>query len=82
LELGVVREMETELFDEKADAAIVIADKDVHTLEAEVRSRLRGGSGNRGHVEIIRRAHRAGKKITQKPGVRGNAQLKEKLIAR
>jgi hypothetical protein len=40
----------------------VIADKDVHALDTEVRSRLRGGSGAAGHGKIIRRAHRAGKR--------------------
>ena len=36
LELGVVGEMEAELVDEEADAAVVVADEDVDALDAEV----------------------------------------------
>lgn len=49
LELGVIGEMEAELVDEEADAAIVAADEDVDALDAEVGMRLSGGSGRGGH---------------------------------
>ena len=54
LEFGVVGEMEAELVDEKADAAVVVADKDVDALDAEVGGGLWGWCAG-GHGEIIRR---------------------------
>jgi len=53
LELGVVGEMETELLDEEADAAVVVADENVDALDAQMGRGLRGWSGG-GHGEIIR----------------------------
>jgi hypothetical protein len=53
LQLGVVGKVETELVDEEADAAVVVADKNVDALDAEVGRGLRGWSRG-GHGEIIR----------------------------
>ena len=47
LELGVVGEMEAELVDEEADAAVVVADEDVDALDAEVGRGARGWSAER-----------------------------------
>ncbi len=60
LELGVVSEVEAELVDEEAEAAVVIADKNVDALDAEVGRGLWGWSRD-GHGEIIRWV-RSGKK--------------------
>ena len=54
LELGVVGEVEAELVHEEADAAVVVADKDVDALDAEVGMLRSGGSRAGGHGEIIR----------------------------
>jgi hypothetical protein len=50
LEFGVVGEVEAELLNEEADAAIVVAHKDVDALDAKVRLRLRAGRGAGGHA--------------------------------
>ena len=50
MELGVVGEVEAELLNEEADAAIVIAHEDVDALDAKVRMRLRTGSGSGRHA--------------------------------
>lgn len=47
LKLGVVGEMKAELVDEKADAAVVVADENVDALDAEVRSGGRSGRHRR-----------------------------------
>jgi len=43
LELGVVGEVETELVDVEAEAAVLVADVDVDGVDAEVRGRRRNG---------------------------------------
>jgi hypothetical protein len=49
LEFGVVGEVEAELLDEEADAAIVVAHEDVDALDAKVRMRFCAGSRSGGH---------------------------------
>jgi hypothetical protein len=50
LQFGIVGEVEAELLNEEADAAIVVAHEDVDALDAEVRVRFCAGSGTGGHV--------------------------------
>jgi hypothetical protein len=54
LEFGVVGEVEAELLNEEADAAIVVAHEDVDALDAKVRMRFCAGSGTGGHAEDYR----------------------------
>jgi hypothetical protein len=49
LEFGVVGEVEAELVDVEAQAAILVADVDVDGVDAEVGGRRRSGSGAGGH---------------------------------
>jgi hypothetical protein len=76
LEFGVVGEVEAELVDVEAEAAVLVADVDVDGVDAKVGRRLRGWCG-RGHGEIIRRGDEEKKKITQRRRVRGDPQSKK-----
>ncbi len=77
LQFGVVGEVEAELVNVKAQAAILVADVNVDGVDAEMRRGIRSWCWGR-HGEIIRRGAEQKEKITQRRRVRGDAQRKGK----
>ncbi len=78
LELGVVGEVEAELVDVEAEAAVLVADEDLGGVDAEVGGGIRGwcGCGHDGDYTARRSDGRTKKKITRRRRV-GDAQTEE-----